>query len=278
MSGISSAIAFGVTRVVTTFAHEDGTEIKNQGTGFWVRGSKDEIALVTNRHNVDSALKYDTSVALKKIEIELRENPTKLSEDFTSNTVFFEIANPERFIFPDDGSDVAVHPAIKVKKGLDLFISSPVVHIKDLAEVSEFDSTINMMDIVSFVGFPRDWYDLGANLPIARIASISSIPSKPFKNKYISGNLVLVAGLSFEGSSGSPVISHEKGINPSTGIVVNSFRPARVVGIMAGHLKNERYEHAGLSYFYKSTSILSALKLAGIEKAADPVLPTPQPT
>ena len=66
---------------------------------------------------------------------------------------------------------------------------------------------------------------------------------------------MLFRSLSFSGSSGSPVISHEKGIPGISGYV-----EPKILGIMSGHWWDEEPEsgmffHSGLSYFTRVTSI-----------------------
>jgi hypothetical protein len=125
-----------------------------------------------------------------------------------------------------------------------------------------------MMDLVSFIGFPGSgkskWWDHAWHSPVARLASLASSPHQPFSNPSIpTADTVLVAGLSFSGSSGSMVILHQKGIPPGD-IVDPTYAPAMIVGIMSGHWweaaqEPEMFSHSGLSYFTRSTAILPLL-------------------
>ncbi len=109
-------------------------------------------------------------------------------------------------------------------------------------------------------------------LPIARIAYIANESSKPYNNSAIkTSDVTLVSGLSFGGSSGSPVILMPKGIGIPT-----SFSPhviPKIIGIMSGHARDILLDpripensspllsaYSGLSYYTRSTSILELLQ------------------
>lgn len=87
------------------------------------------------------------------------------------------------------------------------------IGIGSLADEKIFANKTKMMDVASFFGFPgaggRGWWDERANLPIARVATISSLTDGKYKNVQInSEDVVLVSGMSFTGSSGSPIVLH----------------------------------------------------------------------
>ena len=121
------------------------------------------------------------------------------------------------------------------------------------------------MDFVSFIGYPGSnglgWWDQRWNTPIARMATIASNPAVPFTHDSIStADVTLVSGLSFSGSSGSPVLLHQKGLRTSGLVVDPAFTPAMLLGIMSGHWwdvteKPAMFKHSGLSYFTRATSI-----------------------
>lgn len=89
----------------------------------------------------------------------------------------------------------------------------------------------------------------------------------PFTNPAIqSGNVCLVSGLSFSGSSGSPVLLHQKGI-PS--VRDHHFVPPKIMGIMYGHWWEvsetpEMLRHSELPYFTRADSVTSLLMTMGI--------------
>jgi hypothetical protein len=79
---------------------------------------------------------------------------------------------------------------------------------------------------------------------------------------------MLVSGLSFSGSSGSPVFNHPKGSSPGGNVVDRSYVPSKIIGIMSGHFWEnpddppEMFRHSGLSYLTQSTAILALIAAA----------------
>lgn len=125
------------------------------------------------------------------------------------------------------------------------------------------------MDVASFVGFPgndgKKWWNKKWNLPISRTVHIASWPRIASSNNSIPTlDVMLVSGLSFSGSSGSPIISYEKGIKAGATLSTVSYVAPRILGIMSGHWWNEEpkggmFFHSGLSYFTRATSIRELL-------------------
>ena len=78
-------------------------------------------------------------------------------------------------------------------------------------------------------------------------------------------DVLLLEALSFAGSSGSPVIANARGIKVGAGLVGENFRPAKIIGINAGHLpaRNDKHNkmdlHSGLSYCHRSDLLLRML-------------------
>ena len=149
-------------------------------------------------------------------------------------------------------------------------------------------NNVPVMDFASFVGFAgsngQPWWDQKWNLPIARLATLASPPSMPFTNPAIkSGNVGLVSGLSFRGSSGSPLFVHEKGMRLRRFFLMlrpdlrgyqgpspldhadSSYRPSMLIGIMSGHFwdgkEPEMFRHSGLSYYTRASAIREVLGL-----------------
>lgn len=60
-------------------------------------------------------------------------------------------------------------------------------------------------------------------------------------------------------SSGSPVFALQKGLRPGAGISFPGFRDLLFIGINAGHLQTGINDHSGISYLYKSSSILDVV-------------------
>jgi hypothetical protein len=129
------------------------------------------------------------------------------------------------------------------------------------------------------MGYPgnhngQPWWDEELVLPIIREASISSYPGKSFFNKLLKGSHnILVSGLSFGGSSGSPIFNIGTQIAVGAGLVMQGGIEAKLIGVMAGHLPfvyNDHLpimiKHSGLSYFVDSTAIIDLLNNKNSER------------
>jgi hypothetical protein len=268
MSGISKNIVNSVNRLKSTFIDDLGNHRTIQGTGFWLTLPKGGSAFITNKHNVDLKIKLgiDTKFSLSETKIEIR----KLGDNLLHNTTeFFLIKNLTESLNVSSAADCALfRDPIFPDKPKD-FKSIPLRY-NEIADEQFLKEKVQIMDFASFIGFPGDsqteWWDQYFNFPIARLCSISSLPEIPFRNKAISTeDVTLVAGFSFSGSSGSPVILHEKSIKVDEKTLTNPFYvPPRIIGIMSGHTiefpNNESmFRHTGLSYFTRSTSILNLI-------------------
>lgn len=263
MSGMPPTALFHANIVYVRFCDEIGNFKEIQATGFWVK-TDTQIYFVTNAHNLDPKMKLSahTPFKLNRIEVDLR---TKVGEIVFDTTQRYEF---------DIGKDIlTIHPNADVACIKYTGFKSPLTnhgfssfHIKHLADASFFNDHLNAMDVASFIGFPgkqgRPWYDEQWKLAIARTINIASFPRWEFTNRYIpTRDAMLVSGLSFSGSSGSPVLSHEKGAQLAEGLAGGSYTPPKLIGIMSGHWWNEEqpddgFRHAGLSYLTRSTSIL----------------------
>lgn len=242
------------------------------GTGIWITigGKNADVFFITNRHLTDYSFAKDEweKIGAKKIEkldIELRKRDRK-SRAFTDETKFFDIITGfDNIFYPQDDSDIAVLHFNMSNPMMDFFRTVGFCPycmnlFPFVADENYFSRDLLINDHIAFLGYPKNLYDPTTNYPISRIGSISSIPFMPFGNKFIpKGDVVLVSGLSFGGSSGSPVFSLP--VN-TKGIGFGRVLEAKLVGIMAGHLE-EKNQHKGLSYFYKSTKIFEILAQNG---------------
>jgi hypothetical protein len=237
----------------------------------------DRSYFVTNMHNLDPRLKLgdETSYKMRRVEIELRR---ATGDHFHAETRFFTVANHREALLSHRTADVAalVNPE---------FVESTIgfrwaTFDKSLIASGDFlANSVVPMDVASFIGFParkeRPWYDELWHTPIARTVNIASWPKVPFKNAGIkTTDVTLVSGLSFGGSSGSPILLHEKGIefknvNDATiNITGGNHVPPMIIGIMSGHwwgeedLPTSMFYHSGLSYFTRSTAIHELLRSA----------------
>ena len=237
-------------------------------------GPNDGQHFVTNKHNVDPTLKFgpETQLKLHSAEIELRKFESGVPSPETN---FFKVSNLNCLLVsktadcavllaPDlHGHEPTTFPILDITK------------FKDIATAEEFEGNIvKVMESAVFIGYPgakgKYWSDKSWGLPIARQCSIASWPGIAFTHEDIpTTDAMLVSGLSFSGSSGSPVIVLSTGIRPGGDIVDPTWRPARLVGVMSGHFFEDKevpamFAHTGLSYLTRSTSLIERFKEAGI--------------
>jgi hypothetical protein len=264
MSGINQEILTAVCRLKVHFADDIGNTKEVLGTGFWVKVGK-VYAFVTNKHNIDPALKLGaaTNFQLAKIEIQLRR---KIGQTLFPTVSFFAVRDIERSLRIHPTADVAAlfNPSIDVSGfGFNWF------SVQELATQEFLSSSVSAMDIASFLGYPglsgKHWWDEQWQLAVARVVNIASWPAIPFTNAGIkTSDVTLVSGLSFSGSSGSPIILHEKGIRVGKGLTGPTYIEPKVIGIMSGHWWGQEspddiFFHSGLSYFTRSPRILDLL-------------------
>lgn len=273
MSGINSELFTAVSQLRACF--EDGLNTPKNiiGTGFWLKFN-DKNVFVTNKHNLDPTLKLGnhTPYKLKKIEIQLRKtNDVKLILDNPPEPHFFEVDTFDKSLQFHTDADVAllIDPIFDSAIGFSFNWFS----FADLATEQFLSDSVFAMDIASFIGYPgttikdkqRKLWDMKWHLPVARVCNIASWPKVSFQNPGImTSDVCLVSGLSFLGSSGSPIILHEKGIRTSGGLSGGNYVAPKILGIMSGHWWNEEshedfFFHSGISYFTRSTSILELL-------------------
>lgn len=241
------------------------------GTGFFLETKDAHHVLVTNRHNLDPrvTLGADTTYRLGRLEVELRTvAPTPqpvadIARVVGQETRFFQLGALATKVFASADADCALVAEPLWLQKQEPFAAMALFKEDSLADEVHFREHVRVMDAASFIGFPgsggRNWWDEQWRLPIVRPASIASWPAVPFTNKSVkTADTLLVAGHSFTGSSGSPIITHSKGDS-------SSYVPARTIGIMSGHFEErvedapEMFRHSGLSYLTRSTSILALL-------------------
>jgi hypothetical protein len=269
MGSFAHTLLFGVARVRTTFGDDLGSPPKQVvGTGFYLlTGDPQRTVFVTNKHNVDPRLSkvLGENWRTKKVELELRKidgtNPTVIGEAVQ----WCEVSDLEQALFADDADDapdcaVIADPTF-VARPPD-YRTATVLDESHLATEAELEEAFAIGDPVSFVGFPGwngdEWWDTSWNFPISRPAWIASWPGTAFSNKAVkTADTLLLSGLSFSGSSGSPVVAR-----------ATSRDTIRVVGVMSGHYwekdsdSRSLLRHSGLSYLTRSTSIRALVERA----------------
>jgi hypothetical protein len=265
-------ITWTIHRIRTNFIDDLGNFRSGVGTGFWLLSQNDKNIFVTNKHNLDASMLFGTNTeySLNKIEIELRQWKNGMPQ---KTSTFFEVINFES-VYKSESADCAIlfEPLLESHNSAEFLIGS-IIKYKDLVQESDFQiGQIKIMESAIFIGYPGkngiNWWDEQWKLPVARQCTLASWPGIPFTNLSIkSTDVLLVSGLSFSGSSGSPVFVYNRGVPPGGDIVDGNWRSSKLVGIMAGHFWEEcdvpqMFVHSGLSYLTRSTAIIEIIKRA----------------
>lgn len=234
MSGINPKIVYGISRIHCTFINELNNNNKPviKGTGFWVLiESRTTPIFVTNRHNIDATIWESNSrnFKLESIKLELRKRGT--NDELLDQTEFFELIDFANGLRIHPSADCALITDAKGKIPTE-YKNISYMDVSMLADSRYLTTSAQIMDLVSFIGFPEKttkWWDTQANLPIARLGALASDPGRPFTNKAIrTTDVGLVSGLSFSGSSGSPLFLHQKGIRVGGGLKGGGYIPPHI--------------------------------------------------
>lgn len=247
------------------FSDDIGNQKTGSGTGFALKNGENLI-LVTNRHMLDpSYIDGESKLKLSDIHLWCRRTTAP-----TTNSP------PEKFQIGLAGARIILHPTADVALISDIQLcvyggSKPIINPMtedSLAGNEFFSKELGIADSCVFIGYPSNnlaspWWDTSLQLPIVRLANISSYPQKDFVNADIkSTHARLVTGLSFSGSSGSPIINLGTQFRTKDGYVSlpGAIIP-KIIGIMAGHWWDDKSQipemlrHTGLSYFVSSIAI-----------------------
>ncbi len=259
-----------VTRLKIIASDPIGNELLYDATGYWVKNFENKTVLVTNKHNLDPAIvsdKYE-GYKIKEIKVLIRE---KAIDGYSDRTEFFtmKLTTIKGLVHVTADIAILIDPTFEGNKIAGNFGFEPL-NTTEIADEKFFLNSCELFDPIGFIGYPRTWFDIEANLPIGRPAYLASYPHKPFKNPLIkTEDTLLVSGLSFQASSGSPVFSFPKGLEiKGLGVieVESPYTPPKLIGVMSGHfpdyLEKDRSEwkvHSGLSYFTRSTALLELL-------------------
>ncbi|WP_409478694.1 hypothetical protein [Pseudobdellovibrio sp. HCB154] len=223
--------------------------------------------LVTNRHNVDYyAFGGDNpdDLRLTKIIVHLRwrngDEPIVCRVEIEPDALIW--------IDPNPYNDIALIE-FKYKK-----IDNPAGPVYMRGNFWENrvsgDTSIDRLPLggrLFFIGFPGHMWDHRNSLPILREAVVSSDAHFDYSAKnQPNARRVLVSGMSFSGSSGSPVFYQGlEGLLIFIGVMTGHFAIQTTKGVLTWHLEAEELDsgapnnhgsHAGLSYFIKSSVIL----------------------
>lgn len=258
LHGLSNDALYSAFKVVAEFESPDGTKKAGSGTGFFIKNSREDAYFVTNRHVLDLAFANPKYLQFKLISLRLIGRSASPGSTLHDVEQSFELQDVECRFHPDRANDIACIVKPQGVRSSTIPVSS-VIPISWLASRSEFANSFSVCDFVAFPGFPR-WEDVRGKRPIFRTGTIASDPRFNYSNTSEDmGDCLAYEAFSYDGSSGSPVFSLQKGPRPGSGITFSDFREVRLIGINAGHLKNDEHSHSGMSYLYKSYAILELI-------------------
>lgn len=244
-------------KIEIEFIVTDLTSLKVHGSGFWVdQGDLASPTFVTNRHNVDAVYKDKKYVGLGYLVKSLKI----LNFDRSGNPRHITVRNCEIFTCQDDRVDIALIRHL----GTQGTVSVTAVGLDKIADNDFITRHLEWGAQISFSSF-QPWTDSTSERPILRTGSVSSDPQFPFEVRQVkTKDVLLLEAFSFAGSSGSPVFANARGVLVSGGLTGGDFRPAKLVGVVCGHLVNtdQRFMtnlHPGLSYCHRSDLLLRVL-------------------
>ena len=281
MTGVPTDFLYSVALIEVTFRGNDGEVVQRNGSGFFVGASRG-IYLVTNRHVIDikwyNSDKY-RGYCVSKILCRARINNDELIKfEINSNIIFSDCFSDDVAVILLDKKIIATAKSAITN---DVLIIRRFFNFSDLSDDNSFKNEIWPCDQVIFPGYGDGSFITADSeddvRPIFRVGWISSDPTIPLRHKEVKGDAFLVEGFSTSGASGSPVIAPPVGTQLGGGLTMTggrAYRPMRVVGVNAGHLKSHDFQHALVSYAFKATIIRRLIQKAE-QNATDPTKPPP---
>ena len=260
--GLDNRHLYAAYRLDCTFSDGSGRQIDGTGTGFFVRSGDGKQYLVTNRHVVDIAFNCPQYQGFNLREVFVSGKRLDVATALPDVDQRYQIVQPNLRYSNVPENDIAcmIDPRIFVPDGnptmtVDFFLGHDL-----LATHGDFERDISVCDFVAFPGYP-EWHDIQQRRPILRTGTVSSDPRydyRDLKGNYI-GQCIAYEAFSSGGSSGSPVFTLQKGIQPGEGISFPAYRPLKLIGINASHLPAKDNSHSGISIMYKSSAILDMI-------------------
>lgn len=280
--GLTHETIYAAARTTARFESRAGDVKEISGTSFGLIVAE-KLVLVTNRHIVDlnfgrTDAKY-VEFSLRHLICEIRARDTASGDPGATRRLIVPMTHNQLLFDANPRNDVAV--IFDAQTG-NLDGSNDrrweyCFRWEDVATENELRSELQPFDVLAFPGFPDGFDKLGLRA-IIRGGTVACDPR--FEYSFESedrGEILLYEGFSFGGSSGSPVIAIPKippiNVDPHP---ANRFRRLLVVGVNAGHLTAPTGQHAGLSYFVRSSVIRRivephlTLALADAPQAARP--------
>lgn len=266
MSDVPAWVIFATTKLRPTFSSDINPPKTFTATGFFLE-CDGWSALVTNRHIIDPSLTPKLAGwKLVRLEIQAR---FMSDTEHQPEVEFVEVDLNRSTVTCSQNADVAAIGVVPARAEEHLTFTP--IDFANVADDAFLRDRAKLMDLASFVGFASSkntsWWDERWNTPIARLASLASPPARPYYNSSIrTADVGLVSGLSFTGSSGSPLFLHAKGMQ-NMSVANASYQAPKIIGLMSGHhweLEEESgpemFRHSGLSYYTRATAIREVIE------------------
>lgn len=247
-------------KIEVVFGNHNGRK-STHGSGFWIRSQQDQF-FATNRHVIDIEYKH---VKYQGHDYKLSSLNILTLDENRSRSGRQEVAQAIISMHEDPRIDIALLQVLSVRKSKPDIIVQPA-NLEVIADSHFLQKDLEWGAQVSLSSF-QPWRDTRTERPILRTGILASDPAHPFvldQDKIQRDRVHLIEAFSFGGSSGSPVFANARGIRTGAGISGGDFRPARIIGVMAGHLLNDDSEadapyriHTGLSYCHRTDLLLS---------------------
>lgn len=259
--GLTHEAIYAAVRTVSVFdgRHGDVKEISGTSFALSVEG---KTVLVTNRHIVDLNFgrtdgKY-VGFTLRHLICEVRARDSKDGSPGENRSYVVSMTHNAILYDSNPLNDVAI--IFDVQSGnLDGSENRRweyCFEYSDVATEEELRDELQPFDVLAFPGFPEGFDKRGLRA-IIRGGTVACDPRFDYSfESQDKGDILVFEGFSFGGSSGSPVIAVPK--VPPVNVdhhPANRFRRLMVVGVNAGHLSASYGQHAGLSYFVRSSVI-----------------------
>ena len=229
------------------------------GSGFWL-GTDHVSRFATNRHLVD--YEYKTGESGRAYEISRMQI---WSWKHAGPPQAIEIEQCSILVPESDRFDVAVIQVQRIAPSAGRGQMGTSVGEAYLADQAFESEHLEWGAQVTFASF-QAWHDRRLRKPIVRTGILASDPAGEFTFDQLDRERIhLLEAMSFAGSSGCPVFANARGVPVDSTLSGGNFRPAKVIGIMAGHFPASESRqaasafpalpHSGLSYCHKASLI-----------------------
>ena len=259
--GLTHEAIYAAVHTVAVFDGRNGDVKEVSGTSFAL-DVEGKTVLVTNRHMVDLNFgrtdgKY-VSFTLRHLICAVRARDTTDGSPGESRRYVVPMTHNEVLYDSNPRNDVAIIFDIQSGNldGSENRRWEYCFKFSDVATEEELRTELQPFDVLAFPGFPYG-FDRQGLRAIIRVGTVACDPRFEYNfESQDKGDILLFEGFSFGGSSGSPVIAVPK--VPPVNVdnhPANRFRRLMVVGVNAGHISVATGQHAGLSFFVRSSVI-----------------------